>query len=92
MRSVGIELHLPPDHAASRPDHALPEIRSKMKHFVVGFIIGFCIIKCITFDWTPSASTAVGVQSSCTEDSWCWNPLINGNHFGYVTVLQNGES
>lgn len=62
-----------------------------MTRFVLGFIIGFCIVKCITYDWTPAASTERVVQSSCAEDSWCWNPLINGNHRGYVVVLQKGE-
>lgn len=27
----------------------------------------------------------------CTEDMWCWQPLLNGNHRGYVDVFPQGQ-
>jgi hypothetical protein len=33
------------------------------------------------------SSKAATQSHACTEDAWCWNPLIQGNHRGYVDVL-----
>jgi hypothetical protein len=35
-----------------------------------------------------STATEVDVSHACTEDSFCWQPLLYGNHLGAVRPME----
>lgn len=66
-----------------------------MTKFIIGVWVALVMLYAYSLYFVaPSYTTrhnVTAVQISCTEDSWCWNSLINGNHLGSVPVFQTGE-